>query len=189
MAMIRPRAGDFVWSADEVGAMEAEIAAVRSFGLSGVVIGASHPDGRLDEGTLARLLEAAQGLDVTLHRAIDLVPDVTEAMAVCVRLGIGRVLSSGGAATALGGIGRLEAMAAAAPVVTVMPGGGLGEANAAAFARRLPLRDVHASCSVPMPAPSDPRVREFGFQIAGARATDAGRVRALRAALDRIAAG
>ncbi|MBS0564020.1 MAG: copper homeostasis protein CutC [Proteobacteria bacterium] len=187
LAMIRPRAGGFVWSEDEARAMHTEIAAVRAFGLAGVVIGASRPDGRLDEGTLARLVEAAEGLDVTLHRAIDLVPDVAEAMAVCVRLGIRRVLSSGGAATAPAGIGRLAAMAAAEPSVTVMPGGGVGAANAAALAARLPLREVHASCSTPVPPPADPKVREFGFQPADARATDAGRVRDLRAALDRIA--
>jgi copper homeostasis protein len=41
--MIRPRAGDFVWSEAEVAMMEAEIAAVRAAGLAGVVLGASLP--------------------------------------------------------------------------------------------------------------------------------------------------
>ncbi len=54
MAMIRPRAGDFVWSPAERRAMQAEIAAVRQAGLAGVVIGASLPDGRLDKDCLAR---------------------------------------------------------------------------------------------------------------------------------------
>lgn len=48
MAMIRPRAGDFVWSPDERAAMLVEIAAARAAGLAGVVIGASLPDGRLE---------------------------------------------------------------------------------------------------------------------------------------------
>ena len=62
MAMIRPRAGDFVWAEDEVRAMLAEIEAVRGAGLAGLVIGASLPDGRLDARVLSRLVEAAQGV-------------------------------------------------------------------------------------------------------------------------------
>lgn len=186
MAMIRPRAGDFVWTAPEIAAMQAEIAAARSFGLSGVVIGASRPDGRLDGATLATLAAAARGLDVTLHRAIDLTPDPAEAMRLCASLGIGRVLSSGGAETAVQGLDRLAGMVAAAPGITVMPGGGVGVDTLGLLAERLPLRDVHASCSAPVPRPRDPKVRGLGFQPPGARATDAAKVRALRTALDRL---
>lgn len=186
LAMIRPRAGDFVWSADEVRAMRSEIAAARAAGLAGVVIGASFPDGRLDGDVLAELVAEAQGLDITLHRAIDLVPDVAEALALCARLGIKRVLSSGGALTALAGIDRLAAMVR--PGVTVMPGGGVNAGNAALFAARLPLTEIHASCSALLAAPEDPRITQFGFQPQVARGTDAKAVRALRDALDQIAA-
>ncbi len=186
MAMIRPRAGDFVWQPDERRAMRAEIAAARAAGLAGVVIGANLPDGRLDAGVLAEQVAAAQGMDVTLHRAIDLTPDVDAAMRLVAELGIGRVLSSGGARTAQAGLARLRAMAEAAPGVVVMPGGGVSAANAAAFAAHLPLREIHASGSVLQPAPLLAQIAEFGFQPPGARATDAGAVRALRAALDQI---
>ena len=188
LAMIRPRAGDFVWSRDEMAAMRAEIGAARDAGLAGVVIGASLPDGRLDAAQLAELVKVAQGMDITLHRAIDLTPDPVEAMRLVRDLGIRRVLSSGGARSAVEGIERLAAMAEAAPEVVVMPGGGVSEANAALLASRLPLAEIHASCSVAAPVPALPQVSEFGFQPAGARATDAARVYALRVALDQIAA-
>lgn len=188
MAMIRPRAGDFVWSADEVRALKAEVAAARSFGLAGVVIGASRPDGGLDRDTLAELVEAAHGLDITLHRAIDLTPDPVDAMATCVSLGIRRVLTSGGERTALQGLDRLAAMAATAPGVTVMPGGGVNVDNINRFAERMWLSEVHASCSAPAPAPSNPRVLDFTFQSPDARRTDVDKVHALRAALDQISA-
>ncbi|SEN48280.1 copper homeostasis protein [Loktanella fryxellensis] len=187
-AMIRPRAGDFVWDAAEVAAQIADIAAARAAGLAGVVIGASHPDGSLDAGVLAQLVEAARGLDITLHRAIDLTPDVGRALAVCRDLGIGRVLSSGGALTALDGGARLAAMQAAGGV-TVMPGGGITAQNVARLAHHLHLAEVHASCSAPLPAPTDVRIADFGFQPPGARGTDATRVRALRLALDQLGAG
>ncbi|MGL6211569.1 MAG: copper homeostasis protein CutC, partial [Paracoccaceae bacterium] len=77
MAMIRPRAGDCVWSEAELLAMEADIAAAQAAGLAGAVLGASMPDGCLDRVALARLVQAAQGMDLTLHRCFDLVPDMT----------------------------------------------------------------------------------------------------------------
>ncbi|HCO54934.1 MAG TPA: copper homeostasis protein CutC, partial [Pelagibacterium sp.] len=67
-AMIRPRAGDFVFSRDDVATMETDIDAARSAGLSGVVLGATHPDGRLDTAILERLVTRASGLGLTLHR-------------------------------------------------------------------------------------------------------------------------
>jgi copper homeostasis protein len=184
MAMIRPRAGDFVWSAAEMRAMQAEIAAMRAAGLAGVVIGASLPDGRLDGVALATLVQAAAGMDITLHRAIDLVPDVGVAMALCRDLGITRVLSSGGAQTAQAGLDRLVEMARSG--VTIMPGGGIHAGNVAAFAKALPLREIHASGSSPLPFPTDPRIAEFGFQPPGAKGTDVEKVRALRHALDAL---
>ena len=47
-AMIRPRGGDFVFDQGDVEAMLGDIAAARQAGLSGVVLGASLADGRLD---------------------------------------------------------------------------------------------------------------------------------------------
>lgn len=187
MVMIRPRAGDFIWSADEVRAMKAEIAAARAAGLAGVVLGASRPDGRLDVEALAELAEAARGLDITLHRAIDLTPDPSEAMATCAALGIRRVLSSGGEPTAVQGLNRLCEMATATPGSIVMPGGGVTATTIHALAERLALTEVHASCSAPL-LPAAPRVAALGFQSANARGTDASKVRALRRALDQISA-
>lgn len=186
MAMIRPRAGDFVWSADERAAMRAEIEAVRAAGLAGVVIGASHPDGTLDAETLAELIHHARGLDITLHRAVDLCPDPVQAIHLCTSLGIRRVLTSGGAATAVQGLARLRAMTGHG--VTVMPGGGISAQTLAALTG-LPLTEVHASASAPAPVPNDPRVAEFGFQPPSARMTDAARVVALRQRLDQMPAG
>lgn len=187
MAMIRPRSGDFWWSPTERQAMTVEIASMRQAGLAGVVIGASLPDGRLDAAALAEMIAAAEGLDVTLHRAIDLVPDVAQAMQLCRDLGIKRVLSSGGAVRGIDGIARLASMADYG--VSVMPAGGVSAANAALFATALPtLSEIHASCSAQLPPATNAKVAAFGFQPESARGTDASLVRQLRATLDQIAA-
>lgn len=92
--------------------MEAEIAAVRSAGLSGVVLGASRPDGRLDVPLLRRLVAASAGLELVLHRCIDLTPDMGEALEEAVALGFHRILTSGGETTAEAGAARIGALVA-----------------------------------------------------------------------------
>ncbi|MFK4822001.1 copper homeostasis protein CutC, partial [Ochrobactrum quorumnocens] len=126
MVMIRPRAGSFIWSEDELQIMEAEIAATRALGLPGVVIGANLPDGRLDQPALQRLVKAADGLEIALHRSIDLTPDVVEAVEIAKQLGVNRILSSGGAQKAVSGLERLATMhKAAGDEIVVMPGSGV----------------------------------------------------------------
>ena len=182
VAMIRPRAGDFVWSEAEVGMMEAEIAAVREAGLAGVVLGASLPDGRLDVPVLRRLVAAAVGLDLVLHRCVDLTPDLGAALEEAVALGFDRILTSGGAVTAEAGAERIAALVArAAGRITVMPGSGVNPGNAAML-KGLGITEIHASCSGTTPVTG--RVVEMGFASALRRQTDADQVRALRKALE-----
>lgn len=182
MVMIRPRAGGFVWSETEVAMMETEIAAARAAGLAGVVLGASLSDGRLDGGVLERLVVAAAGMDLTLHRCFDLVPDMGEAMELAIRLGFRRVLTSGGAVTVGEGMAQIAALVAqAAGRVTIMPGSGVGPDQVAAL-KALGIAEIHASCSVPMAVAKG--IEDMGFSPAGLRRTDADKLRALRRAMD-----
>lgn len=181
MAMIRPRAGGFHWSEAELQQMETDIATARGLGLAGVVIGALDPGGRLDAPALTRLLQAADGLDCTLHRCFDLVPDPAAALEVACALGIPRVLTSGGAATAPEGAARIGALLAqAAGRIRIMPGAGVTAQTAPGLVA-LGARELHASCSVGLPQPG--RIVDLGFAPATGRQTDAALVRALRAAV------
>lgn len=181
VAMIRPRAGDFVWSEAEVAMMEAEIAAVRAAGLQGVVLGASLPDGRLDLAVLRRLVAAAEGMELVLHRCIDLVPDMGVALEEAVSLGFHRILTSGGEKTAEAGTGQIAALVArAAGRITVMPGSGVNVGNAKML-KGLGIAEIHASCSASRAATG--RVVEMGFGPSVIRQTSAAEVRALRQAL------
>jgi copper homeostasis protein len=174
LAMIRPRSGGFDFSAAEVAVMRSDIAAARAAGLAGVVLGATRGAG-LDRAMLADLVAAAQGLDLTLHRAVDLCDDVEAAVEAAIALGFRRILSSGGASTALGGRARLAAMIAAARGrIAIMPGSGLS-AETVGGLHSLGVTQVHASCSDPGPA------ARLGF--GAPRRTSAARVRALKDAL------
>lgn len=179
--IIRPRAGDFVFAPAEVAVMRADIRAARALGLPGVVLGASCPDGRLDEAVLAQLLAEAQGMDVTLHRAIDLTPDKAAAVDTAMGLGFARILTSGGALTAPDGVEVLAMMMERAGVdCVIMPGSGVSLASLPRL-RHLPLREVHASCAVALP--SGGVARQFGFQTGAEKRTDRATVAALKAAL------
>lgn len=185
VAMIRPRGGDFCFDEAEIGLMLREIEAVAGAGLEGVVLGASLDDGRLDMRTLERLVRHATelGLRCTLHRAIDLCPDLAQATGQAIELGFERILTSGGARSAADGLDGLQrCFDAAAGRITIMPGAGINAGNVDLLRARLPLTDVHASCSAPLPAPS-PQVAAFGFDAGGRRHTDSGKVAALKAAL------
>ncbi|WP_062209852.1 copper homeostasis protein CutC [Aureimonas sp. AU12] len=183
-AMIRPRAGSFVYDTQDVEAMRAEIRAVRAAGLAGVVFGASRADGTLDEAVLATLVAEAQGLGTTLHRAVDLVPDPLAAMETAIALGFERILTSGGALRAEEGTATLRALVSASNGrIAIMPGSGVRAANASAILAQTGASEIHASCRGLASGAPDPRLLRFGFEAEGAQDTDRAVVAALRAAL------
>ncbi|MGV8936652.1 MAG: copper homeostasis protein CutC [Allorhizobium sp.] len=184
-ALIRPRPGDFVFSPAEVDIARRDINAAGQAGLAGVVIGASLGDGRLDEDTLGILVDEAAGLDLTLHRAFDLVPDQLAALEAAIGLGFNRILTSGGSRTALDGLATLAAVASAAGNrISIMPGGGLRPETVAQFLALPGLLELHASCARPAKT-ADPVLVDLGFLAAESRRTDLDTVRAFRAAMDR----
>lgn len=181
--MIRPRPGDFVFSESDLAAMLADIEAVRQAGLEGVVLGASRPDGCLDIETLGILSKAAAGLKRTLHRAIDLVPDMAEAVEQAIALGFDTILTAGRARTAPEGIEQLAlAQHVAAGRIAIMAGSGINAETAPALLDRVPLPALHASCGVAAPPVSAPALR-LGFDSPARRATSLQKVCALRAVL------
>lgn len=181
--MIRPRAGGFCYSEQEVAVMSADIVTARACGMAGVVFGASLPDGRLDFAVLSHLIAQAKGMSLTLHRAFDLVPDMAEALETAVALGFHRILTSGGALTAVEGIDRLVQMKAmAAGRIIILPGAGITAETVSGLAALQP-DEVHASCSTARVVAG--RSVDLGFGPGVERVTDAARVRALRDALRR----
>lgn len=182
--IIRPRSGDFIYTDAEIKVMQADIHMARQLGLQGVVIGASLADGSLDEAALQKLIATAAGLDITLHRCIDLCPDKAQAIATARTLGLRRILTSGGALTASEGTtGLAEMIKAAANDMIIMPGSGVTLETLPRLAQ-LGLKEIHASCSSPLP--SSPATLAFGFQSGAEKRTDRSKVTALKAALSAL---
>lgn len=109
MAMVRPRAGDFVYGPAELEEMHQTIRRWKELGAAGVVFGVLHPDGTVNLEATARLAEAAAPLPVTFHKAFDLTPDPMEALRQLQSLSqIRYVLTSGGAPSAWDGRRQLK---------------------------------------------------------------------------------
>ncbi len=184
--MVRPRGGDFLYSADELDVMLRDVEGAKSLGAQGVVSGVLHPHGAVDEDGTSALLEAAAPLPFTFHRAIDVTRDLEEALDVLLALGARRVLTSGGAATAADGaerIGRLVRQAG--DRLVVMAGGGVRRHNVASIVAATGVREVHLRAPVRVESRMAHRPPSVG--IAGPHApeelawlgTDEGEIRAV----------
>lgn len=111
MVMIRPRAGNFVYSPEEISLMKQEIDMAREAGAAGVVFGLLTTDGQIDEKNTQVLADYAKPLQVTFHKAIDLLHDPEEGVRILKKTGnVDRILSSGGKATAMEGMDMLKKM-------------------------------------------------------------------------------
>jgi copper homeostasis protein len=143
--MIRPRGGDFCYDARERRVMVQEIERASNAGAHGIVTGALQADKTIDVETMQCLIEAARPLPVTFHRAVDATRDIDEALDTVVGLGVARVLTSGGAATAAEGAAAIADLAArAGDVLTVIAAGGVRAHNVAALVQLTRVREVHA---------------------------------------------
>lgn len=176
-AMIRPRVGGFHWSHADLTAMRDEVVAVGEAGLHGVVIGALDDKGGLDLPALRALMADAAGLSVTLHRCIDLIEDRITAMEQAIDLGIGCILTSGGAKQAVEGLGELGRLIDhASGRITIMPGSGITAATVDDL-RGLSPKAIHASCGVSVKEASE--VVRLGFGPVDRRDTSEQAVREL----------
>lgn len=131
-ALIRSRAGGFHYDADEIRVMTRDIELAVAAGVDGVVVGALGEDGLFDERAMRDFVSAAGGASVAAHRAIDVASDRTKALEQLIDLGLVRVLTSGGAPTALAGAAGLRDMVAhAAGRIDIMAGSGISSATVA----------------------------------------------------------
>ena len=109
--MIRPRSGNFMYSEAELQRMEAEIRFCREAGVQEIVLGAGLPGGRLDIPAIRRLAAGADGMKITIHKAIDGSPDpIADLEALRPLTNVTHILSSGGQPTALEGAPMLREM-------------------------------------------------------------------------------
>lgn len=148
--MIRPREGDFSYTAAEFGEMLASASAARAAGAQGVVYGVLHADRTIDLPRMAQLIVGSYPLRTCFHRAFDRTPDPDAALDDLLALGMNVVLTSGHAPTALEGAAVLARhVARAGGRIRVLAGGSVRAANVREVAARGNVRQVHARATDP----------------------------------------
>lgn len=144
--LIRPRAGSFVYSDEEVLQMIGTIRKCKELGVNGVVIGALKEDGRIDKQLMELLVKEARPLHITFHRAFDECSDQFNALEVIIRLGIERLLTSGHRASAYEGRYAIrDLVKQAAGRIVIMPGCGITADNIDAIASATGASEFHGS--------------------------------------------
>jgi copper homeostasis protein len=141
--MVRPSAGGFNYTDNEIMLMERDIQAIHSTGAKGVVFGILNEKFGVDIPRNLYLMETVLKLDLraTFHRAIDLCSDMIGASNDIINLGFERILSSGGYAKAEDGINRLHEMKNAVNgKIEIMAGSGVNPGNVHLFSE---LPSIH----------------------------------------------
>lgn len=145
VAMVRPRGGDFVYDTNELSAMARDVTRMRQAGAHGLVTGVLASTGTVNAALMHVLVRMAGPLPVTCHKAFDEVRDLDAALDTLIGLGVTRVLTSGGAATAAEGADALARLAQrAAGRVAIIAGGTVRASNVRALVDRTGVAEVHA---------------------------------------------
>ena len=156
--IIRPRGGDFHYSAVELEVMKEDVARAREIGAHGIVIGHLTPEGEVDARHTRELMDLSGDLDVTFHRAFDMTADPMRALETLCDLGVQRVLTSGQRPSAMAGSELLARLVErAGDRIVVMPGVGIDGGNIAELIRATGAREYHVYA--PRRVPSAMRYR------------------------------
>lgn len=147
--LMRPRAGDFLYTPEEIDMMAAQIIQLRSLGADGFVIGCLDAEGNLDAQAMLPLVKAAEGCGLTLHRCIDVSREPAKTYLDAKQLGIDTVLTSGAAGSSLKGmevIGALLQLRDTCQGPEVLVGAGVNAKTITAFRQHFPqVRAFHMS--------------------------------------------
>lgn len=151
--LIRHRGGDFVSTPEEVEIMCEDIRSLHDYA-DAFVIGALTPEGDIDMGASARMIEAAGGKSITYSRAFDRVRDPEESLEKLISLGCDRVLTSGVAPSAYAGIETLKKLNdLAAGRISLIAAAGVNRRNAREILDRTGLKEIHASARKAVTSP------------------------------------
>jgi len=145
--MIRPRGGDFVYSMEELEVMKKEINVLKALGADGFVFGVLNPDGKVNINANQSLINIAEGLPCTFHRAFDASSNLDESLERIIDCGFHRILTSGGKNSVTDGLKRIQhLLEKAGKRIIIMPGGGTAPEHLKPLDISGHLREVHSSC-------------------------------------------
>lgn len=174
--LVRSRAGDFVYTGEEVETMAAQVEEALEAGADGIVIGCLTAGGDVDIPAMERLVRTVESynlaaelmrsdlchaandshffpgpskrVSITFHRAFDVCKRPFDALEQIIALGCDRLLTSGQGPTVVEGSDMLrELRKRAAGRIIILPGGGVTPKNAGRILAMTGCTEIHASAS------------------------------------------
>ncbi len=145
MTMVRPRAGNFVHTINEVEQMKKDIDAAKQVGADGVVFGLLTSDNKIDIENTSVLAEYAKPLPVTFHKAIDELENPVEGVKELLKIdNIKRILTSGGKPTAKEGQAVIREMIEVADgKITILVAGKVLDSNVKEIQKITGTKELH----------------------------------------------
>jgi len=148
VVLVRPRPGNFVCTRAEFEVIRRDMDAALAEGASAVAVGCLTKGRKIDIERSGLLAEQAGQHRAVFHRAFDLLRDPLAGLFTLIELNFARVLTSGGAPTAIEGIDVISSLIDAANgQIEVLPGGGIRPENAAKLIKRTGCAQIHGSFS------------------------------------------
>lgn len=134
--MIRPRGGDFCYTPAEIAVMKSDIEMAKLVGCHGIVLGILQKNGKVNTKQTTELVQLAQPLQVTFHRAFDMTPDPFEALESIIETGCNRILMAGQQNKVTDGLELLKALVKQSNHrIEIMAGSGVTPQNALKIAQ------------------------------------------------------
>ncbi len=155
IAMLRPRAGGFAYSAAEFRVLLRDLELCLAAGADGIAFGILLSDGRVDAERCRAVVRLAAGKTTVFHRAFDVTPEPLVALEQLIDLGVTRVMTSGQEASAYNGAANIATyVQQVAGRLEILPAGGINRFTVADVVARTGCRQVHASLGTTRPDPS-----------------------------------
>ena len=144
--MVRCREGNFVYNEEEINEMCNTVLYCKNLGVTGIVFGALTANNHIDLNACKKIIEAAEPMQITFHRAIDACVNANEGIEEIISLGFTRVLSSGLQKNALLGSKQLnEWQHRYQNKLGILPGGGIRAANIGAIRLQTGCSEFHSA--------------------------------------------
>jgi copper homeostasis protein len=148
IAMIRPRAGGFCYSASDFKVMQRDVEAALAEAADGIAFGILTPNGTIDLERCRQVVKLAAGRQIVFHRAFDVVPEPLTALDQLIDLGVRRVMTSGQETSAYNGAANIaQYLRHAAERIEILPAGGINRFTVADVVSRTGCDQLHASLS------------------------------------------
>jgi copper homeostasis protein len=147
--MIRPRAGNFIYSDTEFEKMKTDILNFKTAGTDGFVFGILTKENEIDIEKCKELVNLAAPFACTLHRAFDTCENKTKAITNAIQCGFTRILSAGGSGTAIENKTELkELIEFSKSKIIIIPCGGIRSAHVNQIIEFTNCTEIHSATIV-----------------------------------------